>query len=174
MAYSMPLDSKSNSIILIKLYKNVTNVPELRRNVLSGELNCCILKPKLILDPLQIVIAANKALITDKLKTRSLYTELLFNLSISKNISQSLQKFGIDDQETNLIVVVLKKINYDFNENLIFNQIEGEEVDLKELNMYSDLALITRAYKVSNVESKKVPLLDSVISRIATKDIISV
>ena len=39
------------------------------------------------------------------LRTRSLNTELLFNLSSSSNISQSLQTFGAKETDTSVVVV---------------------------------------------------------------------
>lgn len=173
--YSQTLDSKSNCIVLIKLYKNVKNVVELRREILNGKLNCCILKPSLIVDPFQIVVAANKAIITKKLTTKTIYTELLFNLSISKNITESLRKFGIDDKENNIIVVVIKrKDDENSNESEIYEKVDGDEEDLKELTTYSDVGLIRKTYKINDVEYKKIPILNSITSRIATKDVLAI
>lgn len=176
MTYSVSLDPKSNSTVFIKLFKNVKNISNLRKEVLSGQLKCCVLKPSLILDPFQIVVAANKAVIAEKLTTKSIYTEVLFNLSISKNITQSLQKFGIDDKEEHVVVVIIKR-NDDgdnVNEREIFEKVDGEEVDLKDLSAYSDIDLIKKTYKINDIEFKKVSMLDSVVSRIATKDILTI
>lgn len=174
MTYSTPLDPKTNAVILIKLYKNVQNVKELRKKILNGELKCCILKPNLILDQFQIVVAANKALIAEKLTTKSIYTELLFNLSISKNITQSLQRFGIDDKENEAIVVVIKRKEETFDEMELFEQVIGEEDDLSNLSLYTDVELIKKSYKIGDIEYKRIPILDSVISRISTKDVLTI
>lgn len=175
MTYSTALDRKTNSLVSIKLYKNVKNIEELRKSVICGDLKCCLLKPSLIVDPFQIVIAANKALIAVKLTTKSTYTELLFNLSISKNITQSLQKFGANDKESSVIVVVMKRQEEDnTDEEDIFEKVLGEEDDLSNLNQYTDVTAIRKAYKISDIEYKRIPLLDSVISRIASKDLLTI
>lgn len=172
--YTQQLDPTTNNYVLIKLYRNVKNITELRQKIITGELKCSIVKPSLILDPFQIVVAANKAAIAEKLTTKTIHAELLFNLSVSKNISQSLQKFGIDDKEKDILVVIICK-NEDKNQNMeVFNKVEGEEVEIELLSQLSDLEAIKNSYKINDLEAKNADLIDSVVSRIAAKDIMSV
>lgn len=174
MIFTEQLDPTTNNCVSIKLYRDVKNIPELRQKIVAGELNCSIVKPSLILDPFQIVVAANKAAIAEKLTTKTIHAELLFNLSVSKNISQSLQKFGIDDRETDVLVVVICR-NEDTNQNMeVFDKVDGNEVDIDLLSELSDLEAIKKCYKINDLESKNANLIDSVVSRIAAKDIMSV
>ncbi|XP_022916569.1 EKC/KEOPS complex subunit TPRKB-like [Onthophagus taurus] len=166
--FSQDLDTKSNSKVIIKLFQNVKNVPEIRQKIISSSLKCCVIKPSLITDPLQVIVAANKAVCAQKLKTKSIYSEILFNLSISKNITQSLQTFGIHDKETDLLVVVIT--NDIDNSEEVFKEIDGDETDVIKLQDLCDTKALCKAYKIGDEEFKCVDLIDSVVTRIAVKD----
>nr|CAI5858053.1 unnamed protein product [Callosobruchus analis] len=162
------LDEDTGTSIQIKLYKNVQNVKLLRQRLMKGDLNCCIVKPSLIVDPFQIVVAANKAFTSEKRTTKTVFTEILFNLSISKNITNSLKTFGIDDSDVNILVVLLSETGK-HNKN-VCSDIQGEELELSVLKDFSDVNAIRKVYKIDDKEFSNVPLLDSVVSRIAVKD----
>ncbi|VEN50877.1 unnamed protein product [Callosobruchus maculatus] len=162
------LDEDTGASIEIKLYKNVENVKLIRQRLIKGDLNCCIVKPSLIVDPFQIVVAANKAFTSEKRTTKTVFTEILFNLSISKNITNSLKTFGIDDSDNNIIVVLVNERGKD-NKH-VCSDIQGEELELVLLKNFSDVNAIRKVYKIEDKEFFNVPLLDSVVSRIAVKD----
>ncbi|KAK5640921.1 hypothetical protein RI129_009468 [Pyrocoelia pectoralis] len=170
MTYSLELDNNSNSTIKMKLYRNVKNVSDLRQKILNRTLDCCIVKPSLIVDPFQIVIAANKAVVAEKLTTKSIYSEILFNLSISKNITQSLQKFGIEDNEREILVVVIEKEGTTSNFENVLRQIDGEEVNMLQLKELTNVEEVKKVYKLSDVEFTHLSVLNSVVSRIAGKE----
>lgn len=169
MTYTIKLDPCTHRVLCMKLYRDVKNASQLRKKVQEGRLNCCLLKPNLIVDAFQVVVAANKALTAEKLRTKSEYTEILFNLSVSKNITQSLQTFGIEDSNDEILVVVLKKVDVE-DVNDAFGEVQGEEVNLEELGKFCDVKAVRKVYKVSDEEYKEVAILDSVVSRIAAKD----
>ncbi|CAH1376847.1 unnamed protein product [Tenebrio molitor] len=173
-AYKMvtaKLDPIVKSDLNIRLFRNVENVAELRKQIMTGQWQCCLVNPKFILDPFQLVIAANKALTSESRTTKTIFTEILFNLSISKNITKSLQQFGINDDCKDLLVVTIVEGNGESGG--VFSDIIGEEVDLEMLEQISDLTAIKKAYKIGSNEEKSTTLLDSIVSRIATKDFIS-
>jgi tRNA threonylcarbamoyladenosine modification (KEOPS) complex Cgi121 subunit len=61
-------------------------------------------------DVTPILAAANKALIAEsrgKLVTRTIYSEMIFNVSGSKHITEALKKWGISDSSTGLVVAML-------------------------------------------------------------------
>lgn len=172
MEFSIDLDPEISSKLVLRLYRNVKNIQELRKKLFSNQISCCIIKPTLIYDPFQIVVAANKALIAEKLTTKSIYTEILFNLSISKNITQSLQKFGIDENGSDLLIAVINKSDESNGNDDLYSNINGDQCDLSELNKIHDLNEIKKAYKITEIESKDNCILDSVVSRIAAKDVL--
>lgn len=166
------LDESSQSRIVLFLVKNIKGIQELRTKVLTGELDCCVVKPTLILDPLQIAVAANKAALSQKfgkLTTKSINSELLYNLSISKNITQSLTKFGIDEDSKNVLVVVFEQGD-EKKAEVMKSEIVGDFCDVKEISQLSDIDLISKTYKIKDGELQVSALIDSVTSRIATKD----
>jgi hypothetical protein len=55
----------------IRLFRNVENVAELRKQIMTGQWQCCLVNPKFILDPFQLVIAANKALTSESRTTKN-------------------------------------------------------------------------------------------------------
>ncbi|XP_057668234.1 EKC/KEOPS complex subunit Tprkb-like [Diorhabda carinulata] len=144
----MELDPITDSKLTIKLFKHVTNTRQLKESLKNGQLKCCIIKPELIFDPFQIIVAVNKAVLAKKLTTKTIYTEILFNLSITKNILKSLQTFGIDEKDVTVLVVTLDE------DRNIYQQIEGVEIPLDDLKKYTDINLIKKTYKISENESR--------------------
>lgn len=173
MVHKYELDPITNASLYLQLYRNVDNMPSLLKKLLTGNLQCCIIKPTLILDPFQIVVAANKALLSEKMTTRTVYTEILFNLSISKNITQSLRRFGAVDKDTNILVVVVSTDRCGGDSVVsVMKEVVGEVVDISELSNFANCAEIKKVYNIGELEVGSFPLLDSIVSRIATKDCI--
>lgn len=172
MSYSLKLDPAVDSTLVIKLFDNVKNMSTLKQKILSGSFECCLIKPDLILDPFQIAVAANKALVAEKLTTRTVYSEILFNLSVSKNITQSLQTFGINDNMTRVLAAVIVRNEEESKENTVYKEIDGEEVSLSKLKDFNDVAAIQKLYKLSKLETEN-SLLESIVSKIATKELIT-
>lgn len=175
--YTLQLDGETGKHISLYLFINVQNTSDIRKKILNGNLRCCILKAALIIDSFQVVVAANKAVVSEKfgrLTTRTLFTEILYNLSLSKNITQSLLKFGIDDKEEKILVVSIhnadegKLIAKDILEN-----IDGERISISKLKELTDIDLVKRIYKIDDTELEIFSLVDSVVSRISIKDFAS-
>ena len=175
-AYTVPLDSETEMLCTLYLFTNIENSDEIRRKVINGELCCSIVKAALIADPFQVLVAANRAAINAKmnrLTTKSLYTEVLFNLSISKNISRSLMEFGITDNDKNILVVLIHKINDDESmSKLVTDHIKGENISISRLSEFTDLELIRKTYKIDKDELTVSNLTNSIVSRISCKDFI--
>lgn len=172
--YSIQLDPETKMHCTLYLFKNVKNTAEVKKKVISGDLACCFLKPTCIVDPFQIIIAANKAAINEncnQLITRNKFTETLFYLSITKNISKSLSDFGINDNDTNILVVTIHKIDdQESISKMIIDNIKGERISLEELKELNNLELVQKYYKIDKEELIVSTYTDSIISRIACKD----
>ncbi|KAJ1526722.1 hypothetical protein ONE63_008302 [Megalurothrips usitatus] len=169
------LDSCTGLRISIALLRNVENSKDVKAKVMSGSLQCAVIKASLIVDPCQVVVAANRAAIglsTGTMVTRSVYTELLFNLSISKNISQSLIKFGVHEDDQDILVATFDKQDASSIDSVL-SEIVGRLVPLSELRNICDRKLVCKSYKVGDLEAKTTTLLDSVVSRIATSEFVS-
>ena len=90
----------------------------------------------------------------------------------SKNITDSLQKFGIGDEDEDLLVVLLD--GDEQKESEIEKTVQGDLVDISELEQVTDLDKIAKVQKLNGFpEMKKdVNLVKSfLISRAASKEI---
>ena len=107
---TVKLDTTSD-LCSIYLFRNVTNSSEIKSKLINGEIDATVLNAALIPDILQIFVAANKASLSnvqgEKL-TKTIHTEVLFNLSPTKKVTESLKIFGIDESVKDLIVVVFQ------------------------------------------------------------------
>jgi tRNA threonylcarbamoyladenosine modification (KEOPS) complex Cgi121 subunit len=176
MIYKTELDSDCHKSLSLFLFKDVQNAAEIKEMVTKGILDCCIIKPSLIVHPFQIVVAANKAVINkmqDKMTTRTLSTEILYSLSISRNITQSLMKFGIGESDKNMLVSIIEEPGETRSENVL-SYFKGVLCPIEELSNFSDEVLIKMTYKVKDSELEVSLLTDSVITRIVTSDFTSV
>lgn len=176
LIYKCELDPETETTLHIYLYKDVRNVGEIRKNILSGLWKCVMIKPALIMDPLQVAIAANRAVISEKrntMATRNVFTEILYNLSLTKNIGKSLSKFGIEN-DTDLLVCFLITPGND-NSNEILAKIKGKPSQIQNLQNLRDLYKIKSVYKFNDLKCDVSlrEMLQVIISRMASKDIIS-
>ncbi|KAK3915167.1 EKC/KEOPS complex subunit Tprkb [Frankliniella fusca] len=169
------LDPSTGLFISMALLRDVKNSKELKEKVMSGALKCAMMKPALIVEPFQVIVAANKAAVSylkNSMVTKSLYTELLFNLSISKNITQSLVKFGIQEDDRNVLIATIHKENEPVIQDIL-SEISGRLVPLVELQEVCDMKLLCKSYKLNDAEKDNFVLLDAIVSRIATSDFVS-
>ncbi|XP_075973113.1 EKC/KEOPS complex subunit TPRKB-like [Anticarsia gemmatalis] len=167
------LDPDTKTTLKMYLYKNVQNVEAIRNNIIKGVWSCAVIKPSLILDPFQVAVAANRAVVAEKLNTmvtRTVFAEILYNLSLTKNITQSLSKFGIEKDE-NLLVCFLVTAERDLSSEIL-PLIEGEPCPITELNNFTSIKDVKSAYKLNSFKSDD-GLLDVVVSRMVTKNFVS-
>nr|XP_039269608.1 EKC/KEOPS complex subunit TPRKB-like [Styela clava] len=154
--------------VQISLFRNVTNAKELKELTTEGILQGCLIDGSLILDSFHILTAVNKALYYQKLgrmKTKSLYSEILFNLSPTNKINESLKTFGINEMTKKIIAVVLKD---DLNSKVITESVNGEIVGLENLEKIIDVERIKKIYRLEQNEEVTV---EAVVTRMATKDV---
>lgn len=132
-----------------------------------------LISRRLIVDPFQIVVAVNNAYLSCEnscMKTKSLANEILFNLSSSKNITQSLKEISANDQDNDMIVAIISKFS-NVPEMKIFQEkcITGCETDISDIAENIDEDYIKSYYKISQIENGNSSLLDSIVTRIACK-----
>lgn len=159
----------------VMYFTDVSNVREVTVGLTEQTypfVNCTCINSKLILDSFQLAIAANKAVVSHRsnsMITKSLPTELLFNLSISENISASLEKFGYGTRHGNDLLLAIfcheEKQSHDI-ENIVKGTLQSNFVcDPSNIN------LISEAYDITDEQLSCSSLLNLVITKIACKSI---
>ncbi|CAK1546884.1 unnamed protein product [Leptosia nina] len=172
--YSCALDPITQSTLKLYLFRNVDNVDVIKENIRTGAWKCAAIKSSLILDLFQLVVAANRAAVAQTLGnmvTRSVYGEILYNLSLTRNISQSLALFGADGNSP-LLLCFLTTAMTDHSEDIV-KQVKGDACPVSNLPEFSDIKLIKDVYKLKNFECD-VDILDNIISRMVTKNFVSI
>ncbi|XP_053170011.1 EKC/KEOPS complex subunit TPRKB [Scomber japonicus] len=156
------------------LFKEVKNAAELRQKAMDGKIYAALINPTMLVNPLQVLVAANKAVHLQKIgkmKTRSLYSEIIFNLSPTNNISEAFKRFGISDGDDSVMVVLVHNKQESQLVSDITALVDGRQVSVEDVSSLSDPAKIKKLYKVTPQEEKSSTLLDAVVCRMATKDV---
>ncbi|CAJ1054420.1 EKC/KEOPS complex subunit TPRKB [Xyrichtys novacula] len=157
------------------LFKDVKNSRELRQCAVEGKISGALINPTMLVNPFQVLVAANKAVHSQKsgkMKTRSLYSEIIFNLSPTNNISEAFKRFGISDGDDSVMVVLVYDRNESPSLSNIVAKVDGQQVPVGDLSSLSNLTKIKQLYKVTPQEEKCGTLLDAVVCRMASKDVV--
>ncbi|CAG01171.1 unnamed protein product, partial [Tetraodon nigroviridis] len=155
------------------LFKDVKNAAELRQNAVSGKISAALIKPAMVVNGFQVLVAANRAVSlqkTGKMKTRSLYSEIIFSLSPTNNISEAFKRFGISDGDDSVLVVLVHGGDEPQLLSDIKTMVDGEQVPVEDISLLTDQERIKKLYKVTPQEEKCGTLLDAVVCRMAIKD----
>ncbi|KAL8540349.1 hypothetical protein ACS0TY_001817 [Phlomoides rotata] len=161
------------STISLALFVDVTNSKELLELMQAGTLEpeVAFLNASLIPDVFPILAAASKTLVAksrDLLTTRTLHSELVYNYSGSKHISESLKRCGISDSTTYILVA---RFGASADEmTVIRGLVKGNEVGLEELEKRADQALIQKQFKITALELGISSVSDAITCRIAARD----
>uniref|UniRef100_A0A0P4W6E7 Uncharacterized protein n=1 Tax=Scylla olivacea TaxID=85551 RepID=A0A0P4W6E7_SCYOL len=174
MAFSVVLEDEARTVCRLVLFTQVENAGQVRKLILAGEVEASLIKPQMVVAPFQVVVAANRAVRAQalgKMATRSLYTEVIFNLSTKKNITNALKTFGLGDKDKEVLAVVLgTEEEVEARVTKITQQINGKVVATSELAGLTQEAQVRELYKVTPEELTAGSLLDAVVSRMACRD----
>ncbi|GLT24879.1 hypothetical protein SLA2020_000430 [Shorea laevis] len=163
----------NGSTISLALFSDVTNSKELLDSMQAGKLEpeVAFLNASLIPDVFPVLASAHKTLVAksrESLTTRTLHSELVYNYSGSKHITESLKKCGISDSTTYILAA---RFNATPDEmKAVEKLINGKEIDLEELEQRANQAQIQKQYKISSVELGISSLADAITCRIAARD----
>merc|ERR1711931_63808 len=169
--FSTKIDVHPEYSITACLLDNVTNTKQLLQLLLKGELNCALLNTTYLPDIFPVLVASTKSVhshLNNSMKTKSIHTELLYNLSPTSSISTALKTLGIKGQETSVLVVCLHKGESNIAD--VVDKVDGEVRDIGELGNYSSSEHIRKLYGVTDAELQIGTYSDAVTLRIATKD----
>lgn len=159
--------------ISILLFTDVTNASDVKNKVIAENIPACLIRAEFVLDLFQLQCAVKKALINKKngtMKTRKVTTEVLYQLSPSKNIAESLKTFGARDDENTVVIVLINDEN-DQHKTLLRESIDGTQIGLERISEFSNSSALQKMFKVGEKELSVGTLLDGIVTRMAVKDI---
>ncbi|XP_045619496.1 EKC/KEOPS complex subunit Tprkb isoform X2 [Procambarus clarkii] len=154
MSLIVKLEDEEQTRCHILLYNNVKNAADVRQLIMKGQVEASLIKPEMLVDPFQVLVAANKA---------------VRSLAAKKMITDSLKNFGLGDSDTEILAVVLDQESGEKLQKLN-GQIKGQQTALTEMLNLTNSAKIKQLYKVTDADLDVSNLLDAVISRMACKE----
>ncbi|XP_064991865.1 EKC/KEOPS complex subunit CGI121-like isoform X1 [Musa acuminata AAA Group] len=136
-----------STTLSLALFTDVTNSRQLLDSVQTGKLEpeVALLNASLIPDVFPILAAAYKALVSksrESLTTRTLHSELIYNYSGSKHITESLKRCGISDDTTYVLAARFAASHDEMKD--VEKLIKGKEIDLLELEGRANNAQIQK------------------------------
>ncbi|KAF9928828.1 hypothetical protein BGZ67_006754 [Mortierella alpina] len=173
---SFPIDSLPTAgDIHMACFIGVKNAPELKERFQNQDetLSFALVESTLIMDVFQLLLAATKAAHdneTGNLTTKVLSSEIIYNLSPSKSIAESLKRFAISETTTSLIAA---KIGGDPDEVMedMSRTVEGNLVSFSKLDQEKDMVRLRQYYKIDPKVTEDKDILNWITGAIATKDI---
>ncbi|KAH9320862.1 hypothetical protein KI387_015501, partial [Taxus chinensis] len=167
------MDDTSGTTLHLFLFSDVKNSKELLNYMQAGTLEpeLAFFNALLIPDVFPVLAAAHKTLLAKCrgcLTTRTLHSELVYNCSGSKHITESLKRCGINENTTYILVARFDATSNELEATR--RLVDGTEISLSDLAIRADNALIQKHYKISSIELGISTLVDAIVCRIAVRD----
>ncbi|KAF9957684.1 hypothetical protein BGZ72_001541 [Mortierella alpina] len=173
---SFPIDSLPTAgDIHMACFIGVKNAPELKERFQNQDetLSFALVESTLIMDVFQLLLAATKAAHdneTGNLTTKVLSSEIIYNLSPSKSIAESLKRFAISENTTSLIAVKIGGNPDEVMEDMS-RTVEGNLVSFSKLDQEKDMVRLRQYYKIDPKVTEDKDILNWITGAMATKDI---
>jgi len=159
------------------LFVEVTNAVDILAKLVDRTLEpeLALLNPATIADLFTLQLAAHKAMVSharNALVTHTLHSEVVFNLSASKHITESLRRYGM--AETSSAVLVCRFDATAADVSAIRQLVRGRQVDVEgELAAMKDKGLLKKYYRPGDLEVKDGvgTVEDAIASRIAAREV---
>ncbi|KAG8185845.1 hypothetical protein JTE90_004387 [Oedothorax gibbosus] len=168
------MDSPPKYSATFFLFEDISNMKDIKDQVIKGPLKAAVVNPILIYHLDQLVLAAHKCIHSYnsmQLKTKSIFTELLYVLFPTRSIRDALKNFGTQDDATTAIFVVFKG-EEDKYLNGLESYVEGNLVSLDRIAELRDVAAIKKLYKIPNEVTDEETVLNSILTKMAAKELL--
>lgn len=168
------MDSPPKESASFYLYEDISNMKEIKDQVMKGSLKAAVVNPVLIYHIDQLIFAAHKCIYSHnnvQLKTKSIYTELLYDLFPTRSIRDALKNFGTQDDATAAIFVVFRSENQKLK-NGLESQVVGNLVSLDRIAELRDVAAIRKLYKIPSEVAGEETVLNSILTKMAAKELL--
>lgn len=166
------LDLPGHTLTVV-LFKEVTNASELRDRLVTGslEMDCALVNAALVADAIVLRAAAEKALRVQQrgtLRCKTAHAELVFNLSGSKHIGETLQRYGVGPDCRHLLAARFDATPAEAA--ALRGLVAGTPASLGELAELADKALLKKYLKITPEELTVGGLAEAQLMRIAARD----
>lgn len=161
-------------MVTLLLFQNIANMAEINDMVLERQLDAAILNPKYVYHPEQLLVAAHKSLFQknqESLQTKTVYTEVLYNLYPGRSIRDALKTFGVKEDNREAAFVVFDDENKAVSDR-IRKLVKGEALSFDSLSEVNDNQSILDLYKIPSHASHKDDILQFILTRMATRDLL--
>ncbi|ODV83443.1 hypothetical protein CANARDRAFT_9502 [[Candida] arabinofermentans NRRL YB-2248] len=174
----LEFESFPNYKIFVAYFINVQNTDEIKSELLKGntDYDFAFINGENLLSLEQIYSAVHKCLLDERFnrkKSKTLHTEIIFNLAPQRNIMECLNKFGISSSSTDLLV--LKVLNLEDGNSIqekeqellaiLKKNINGDimEFDDATLSERAKLPSIKKNYKLGDTFTEDLSKLNRIL-----------
>lgn len=171
MAIALPLIPSLNKLHVC-LFTDVKNCSEIRKLVVGGmPTEYAFLNAELVPSLFALQVAAQKALaasLDGTLRTKSLHTEIVYNISGCAHIAESLSRFGVNDSTTHLLIARIDATDEELDH--LSTLVEGNVALIERLSELTSTATVLKYYKILPVELKVGSLEEAILCKMAARD----
>ncbi|XP_006460403.1 hypothetical protein AGABI2DRAFT_220433 [Agaricus bisporus var. bisporus H97] len=185
----------------IALFRNVTNAAALRKRIINAstmegeggdferdQVNFAFIDARLITSRLHLQTAVYQSILAESenaLRTKTVHSEVLWNLNPTNNITEAIRRYGVSDTATSLLVTRIDAgtLPVDEIEAKMRNIVDGDLVLFSYLDEITDWSLIKKHHKLANdlaiknvqgdVEQEKAIVDKIVTSTVAMKSVMA-
>ncbi|KAH6669575.1 kinase binding protein CGI-121-domain-containing protein, partial [Halenospora varia] len=147
--------------IHLALYRNIKNASFLQQQLLAGNTSFeyALIDASVIVSRTHALAAAYRAindLISGRLRSRNVHSEIVFSLSPNNNIAESFRRFGITPTTTHLLIIKVSTPASPFTfsdfESHLSAEFEGDPTPFTddEIEKISDIPRIKKIYKLNS------------------------
>ncbi|KAF9453144.1 CGI-121-domain-containing protein [Macrolepiota fuliginosa MF-IS2] len=175
----------------VALFRNVTNAAALRKRIIGAstmsgeagelereEINYAFIEARLITSWLHLQTAVYQAILAETqnaLRTKTVHSEVLWNLNPTNNITEAIRRYGISDTTTSLLVVRIDAGTIPANdmELKMKKVVNGEIVPFSQIKDITDWSTIKKYHKLVDELAIKNARGDAVKECVAVDNIVT-